>query len=263
MNFRIGCDPELFLQDATGGLHSAIGLIGGTKQEPRPLPCGEGFAVQEDNVALEFNIPAAESKAQLQEYISRVMNTLKKEIRPYNYQFSKLSAALFPEEDIKHPMAMVFGCDPDFNAWTNGKRNPRPKADDHRLRSAGGHVHVGYQFKQKTDILTLTKLMDLCLAVPSVLMDQGELRKQLYGKAGAFRVKPYGMEYRTLSNFWVAQEDPNYVGWVWDATAQAIQLLESNSLDVDSLEQDILNAVNNNNKETAHHLCRAHNLICL
>jgi len=59
-------------------------------------------------------------------------------------------------------------------------------------------------------------MMDLYLGVPSVLMDKGELRKQLYGKAGAYRMKPYGVEYRTLSNFWIFSDTT--IGWVWDNT---------------------------------------------
>ncbi len=45
--------------------------------------------------------------------------------------------------------------------------------------------------------------MDAVLGIPAILLDDGLLRKQLYGKAGAFRPKEYGVEYRSLSNFWV------------------------------------------------------------
>ena len=52
----VGCDPELFLEDTAGMVVSAVGLIGGTKREPRKIR-EDGCAVQEDNVAVEFCIP--------------------------------------------------------------------------------------------------------------------------------------------------------------------------------------------------------------
>ena len=69
--FTIGCDPEFFLTDALGGFISAIDLVGGTKHDPRPLhDLGEGFNVQEDNVAVEFGVPPAKNQ---DEWIANVV----------------------------------------------------------------------------------------------------------------------------------------------------------------------------------------------
>ena len=93
---------------------------------------------------------------------------------------------------------------------------------------------------------------DLFLGVPSVLMDEGELRKQLYGKAGAFRPKPYGVEYRTLSNFWVF--DPKLVGWVHDQVGRA--LTEAPEIDGEAIQA----CINNNDKQLAKSLISTYNL---
>ena len=49
--------------------------------------------------------------------------------------------------------------------------------------------------------------MDFFLGLPSVLYDADTERRKLYGKAGAMRYKPYGVEYRTLSNAWLKNKN--------------------------------------------------------
>lgn len=255
--FKIGCDPELFMQDAAGGFISAIGRIGGSKHAPIPLvDLGDGFAVQEDNVAVEFNIPAAESVEEFQLNVNKVIKFLSDGIMTQGLHFADVSAVSFPEEQLLDPRALEFGCDPDFCAWT-GRKNPRPKTEDKNLRSCGGHVHVGYQFADKQQAMECIKAMDVFLGIPSVLMDEGELRKNLYGKWGAFRFKPYGVEYRTLSNFWVF--DNKLIKWVWDGTARALDAVR-NGMSFDNDKELIRHAINNNDKITAANLVGKYNL---
>jgi Phage phiEco32-like COOH.NH2 ligase-type 2 len=156
---------------------------------------------------------------------------------------------VFDKDQMDHPNAHVFGCEPDFNAWTL-KANPSPQPPHPFMRSAGGHIHV----ETKEDPVEVVRAMDVYLGVPSVLMDEGEDRKQLYGTAGAHRIKPYGVEYRTLSNFWIFEK--KYVDWVWAQTERSIA-----NLGVADRYQDlILEAINNNNKEVAQELVKELNL---
>lgn len=255
-NFKIGCDPEIFVGNDTG-YKSIIGTIGGTKDFPRPLEIGEGFAVQEDNVALEFNIPAASTR---DEFIERVvtardfLDTLMRD--SFGLQLMKASATYFPKEELLDPRALEFGCDPDYNVWTR-KRNPRPKADDATLRSCGGHVHVGYDFADREQSLSMIRAMDYHLGVASTLVDDGDLRKKLYGKPGAFRFKPYGVEYRVLSNFWVF--DPKLIGWVYDNTSTALDAVLSGETFME-FGDEINNIINNNDKDSASKFVKAHNI---
>jgi len=252
--FTIGADPEVFLVNKENVLVSAIDKVGGSKHFPRPLPIGKGFAVQEDNVALEYNIPAAENKQQFIDNITLVMQYLSDEISVHNLTFSKLSAAAFPVSELLDPRAMEFGCDPDFNAWKDGAINPKPKADDHTLRSCGGHVHLGYEFADKDHIIKTVKLLDLYLAIPSLFMDDGDLRRKLYGAPGAYRRKSFGLEYRVLSNFWVF--NPDYIGWVYDNVGLALE----SSIDPDKYSIPIQKAINENNKDIASSLIKQFNI---
>lgn len=256
MKFLIGCDPEIFVGDKNG-VKSIIGKVGGTKEHPLALPIGEGFAVQEDNVAMEFNIPPASSRG---EFIGRVgsavefLSTLVND--KYGYHLVKESAMNFPESELDDPRALTFGCDPDFNAWTGG-RNPRPHTDDRTLRSCGGHIHVGVNGWDKKGKIHGVQAMDLFLAIPSVFMDNGVKRKKLYGKGGAWRDKPYGFEYRVLSNYWVF--NPELTGWVYDNTNRALDAVTA-GMDLSSDSQIIQEAINTNNKELAMSLVNRYNL---
>lgn len=255
--YTCGADPEVFLADAADSLVSVIDKIGGTKHNPRPLPLGEGFAVQEDNVACEYNIPPAASEEEFSSNIEKAMSFLQDFFkRQHGLKFINLSAAEFPADQLVDHRAQEFGCDPDFNAWT-GRRNPRPKAASALLRSAGGHVHIGCDLKTNTDKRKLIRAMDFYVGVGSVLMDSGDLRKQLYGKAGAFRYKPFGVEYRTLSNFWVF--DKKYCGWVWRNTGRALDAVQDMSF-IDAERANILEAINNNNKAVAEQLVARYDL---
>ncbi len=258
MSFTLGADPEIFLVDAANSLVSAVGKIGGTKQEPRPLPIGPGFAVQEDNVAVEYNIPPSATVNEFNSNIDHIMQFLSHEVSNMGLKFTQLSAASFPLLELMDPRAREFGCDPDFDAWRMGKRNPRPKSTDDTLRTCGGHLHIGHMFPDEKEAMRFIRFMDMCAGVPSVLLDDGERRREMYGKRGAFRFKPYGVEYRSLSNFWIFT--PEGRQWAWNATAMAMDAWQNNKIDVDSEDKAVALAINKNNKDVARSLVDKYNL---
>ena len=242
---RLGADPEVFLWNPlTKSLQSSIGLIGAGKWNPKQIDgLPKGFTLQEDNVSLEFGIPPAATREEFVKHIKTVMKGGLSNLP--GLSFSKLSCAVFPADQLQHPMAREFGCEPDYNAWT-GKKNPKPSSPNPFLRSAGGHVHV----ETTLDPKLVGRALDLFLGVPSVLMDKGEERKKLYGSAGAIRFKPYGLEYRTLSNFWIFKD--KLIRWVWDGVEQALETIPK--IDIDGWETDIVECINTNDKEIAEDL---------
>lgn len=197
----VGADPELFLIDAHGKFISSIGLIGGSKRMPRDI--GEGCAVQEDNVAVEFNIPPCDSANKFVSSLNYSLENLMKHAGNKGLFLSITASKSFDEDQLSHPRARVFGCDPDFNCWTK-EENEAPKAKNPNLRSAGGHVHIG---AEKLDKIQLARWCDVTMGLHSVLEDDDVERRLLYGKAGSFRPKSYGIEYRTLSNYWLRTPD--------------------------------------------------------
>lgn len=242
---RLGSDPEVFLINQAGLHVSAIGFINASKWDPLQIPDMEkGFTLQEDNVSLEYGIPPASTAKEFAAHITAVMEK-SREYFPNNLTFSKLSCTIFDRSQMLNPRAHVFGCEPDFNAWTKSE-NKSPSPPHMFMRSAGGHVHI----ETKEDPIAVIRAMDLFAGVPSVLMDEGVERRQMYGSAGAHRVKSYGVEYRTLSNFWIFEE--HYKEWVWRAAERALTNLNV----ADQYESLILDSINNNNKSAAEFLCK-------
>lgn len=239
--FTIGCDPEIFLKDQHNNFKSVIGLLGGDKWVPRKLS-EVGHACLEDNVAVEFNIPPCDSFESFAAEVKRTMEMVK-EILPANLHYDQSSAISFPETELACDAAWVFGCEPDYNAWTM-EENPKPHADDKNLRSAGGHIHVGSDLA-KTSPIEVVRAMDLFLGVPSVTLDEGTLRRKLYGGAGAFRPKDYGVEYRTLSNFWIFKDE--LIHWAYQGTQRALDFVHSGKEIPEEHGNLIKECINNNN----------------
>lgn len=261
---KVGADIEVFLREKeTKKPIPVVGLLGGTKANPRPIDGGEGFAVQEDNVMAEFNIPPAQSGKDFSNNIGYVLAYLTGFFANKGLEINIQGSEVFQPEQLGNPQARTFGCDPDFCAWTMEENeidsfNPKLRT----LRTAGGHVHVGFNRidgKALTleEIILLVKLLDLHLSVPSVFVDKDLRRKEFYGKAGAFRLKPYGVEYRTMSNFWC--ENDFYRGWVYEAVRTCIKQLSWGNHWEKKFEQHrdlILSAINNNDERAASRIVR-------
>jgi len=236
---RLGSDPEMFLVNQQGKFIAINGFINAGKENPMQIPdMPPGFTLQEDNVALEYGIPPAATSQEFIAHIQSVMDASKRWL-PADVSFSKISCTIFEDDQLQHPMSRVFGCEPDYCAYTR-KPNPKPRPSHRGMRSAGGHIHV----ETEASKLSVVKAMDKFLGVPSVLMDDGKERKKLYGKAGAFRPKAYGVEYRTLSNFWVFE--PKLIDWVWRNTERAL-----NNLHDDGMGEIIRECIDNNDEKLA------------
>lgn len=252
---RLGADPEVFLRDQSDNLVSALGRVGGCKFEPKQLEhFPKGYTVQEDNVAIEFGIPPAKTCAGFVNSIHRVMRGGLSIVEPQGLSFTHLSAAVFPKKELKHPLAHQFGCEPDFDVWAM-KENDKPKPPVPEFRCAGGHVHM----ETKEDPVQMGRACDLFMAIPSLIMDKaGGDRRKFYGKPGAIRFKPYGLEYRVLSNFWVFKK--KYIEWVWNTAHRAEEFVKTGN-EIPAAVPDIILS---NNQQLAHYMVKEYDLdVCL
>lgn len=257
-NPRFGADPELFLSTPEGKFISSIDRVGGTKMHPRPID-DEGAAVQEDNVAVEFNITPSATKESFIRALNRPLDYLKDYAKEMGLTLAIVPSARFDKDQLEDPRALQFGCEPDYNAWT-GKRNPRPRAlgENWNLRTCGGHVHIGWENSQDEEALALIRACDLFIGIPSVKMDADNLRRILYGKAGAHRRKVYGVEYRAVSNFWIQSEE--LMGWCFEQAQRAVTFTNERGILDSEVADYIASAINEGDQKAADKLIERYSL---
>ena len=223
MKILLGSDPEMFVYK-DGEAISAHGMVDGTKDNPLLVKNG---AVQVDGMALEYNTnPASNLNAWERNHVT-VQQQLQDMIDE-KLEIKATPTAFFSDEVFKKTPknALVLGCEPDYNAYT-GVENIPPNAKV-KFRTGAGHIHIGWTKGEdindpfhRAECEALVKSLDYHLGMPSLLIDGDAKRRELYGKAGAYRPKEYGLEYRTLSNFWIA--NAKLRKWVWDTTILAIK----------------------------------------
>lgn len=209
---KIGCDPEGFLWDA-GKFISADGLFPGTKEEPHPLDKG---AVQVDGLALEFNIIPAETEEEFDKNISTVLAQIDEMVAKVDKKLRLVFRPIAKFDEVWKTIpdtSKVLGCDPDYNVTGQVNPNPSEKLQNTPIRTAAGHVHIGYtEGKERGDD---HHFADCCFIAeqfhrskifqPKVADEFTRL--EYYGNNGAFRPKSYGVELRSPSNLWVPSSE--------------------------------------------------------
>jgi hypothetical protein len=225
--FHYGCDPELFL--SSGG-H----IVGAERFIPREGLSGHnGIASNKavlDGVQVELHPAPMACREQLGQCLASSFRTLKGHLKKHKYdaQVSFQGVVEVPKEELERlsAAARTLGCAPSQNIHGSPSIALSEITAEYRVRSAGGHIHIGlpktkgvgydswkgtYKVPPAPDrdhfpADRLVPLLDILVGNTCVLLDrdpQQVERRKVYGRAGEYREPPHGIEYRTLSNFWL------------------------------------------------------------
>ena len=260
--FKLGTDPEVFVQDRkTKQFVGAHGMLKGTKVHPQKL--GFGIKGQVDGMALEFNTCPQGLSGNFAHVVARGKDVLNIVAGKVGCRIVVQSTVEFDEEvwAATPDMFKVLGCEQDYNAWTMKVNDPpNPEVT---YRTGGGHLHTGWGRDFEIDDAfrrvcgAYVREQDATNGVASVLYDGDVGRRELYGKAGAFRPKSYGVEYRTLSNSWVRNKELSK--YVADRSFQAaMNMMEGVLMQTPEVES----IINDNKVEEAKYFLK-HNKISL
>jgi hypothetical protein len=211
-NVLIGSDVEFFAGASNGKIASAEGFIPGTKKEPfRFNPKIPGFATQLDNILAEGNIPPCKSVYEFATNMEILRAHIDQVLGKHKLHSIAQADADVPEKYLQTENAKEFGCDTSYNCWT---LEPEPVTPTQpTLRTAGFHIHIGYDNPSKELNIALARALDISLGLSTVGYEPASKRRELgYGRAGNFRHQPHGVEYRVLSSWWA--RDSSHISWV-------------------------------------------------
>lgn len=209
-----GCDPEIFLTrgDKVIGAERVIpeaGLVVPSHDSYYKMVDQGRKGLVLDGVQVELNPKPSTCRGILGNELSAAFKTLKKHLATMDgisASFRQVVEVDAKELEGLSEKAKALGCAPSRNIYDSGAR-VNMDGSTNGLRSAGGHIHLGLTsstvFKERERLVVL---MDILVGNTAVLMDRNPLnakRRTQYGRAGEHRLPAHGLEYRTLSNFWL------------------------------------------------------------
>ena len=213
---QIGSDVECFLRNSSDQIVNASDQIKYTKFDPYKK---QKIKIYYDNVLAEFNIPPCNNGKEFLTNITNGLYLLGKLANPYKIDLT--AAAIIDESMSQDSNAIENGCSDESNAYTlkfNTEIENFIKTS--RFRTCGGHIHIGTGDNNLLDPVIkplFVYMLDLFLGIPSVILDKDITqinRRQAFGKAGSYRSKSYGLEYRVLSSWWISK--PEYTALVYN-----------------------------------------------
>jgi len=249
-NWQIGSDVEFFLQDInTKKIVTAENIIKGTKKDPFYFePNNNYYATSLDCVLAEGNIPPCKTEGEFYSAMNHLIKYINNFI-PNQLQTLAIPVAELDEDQLQSETACTFGCASSLDCWTLKEVRPFPKGD--RYRSAGTHLHIGYEEPNFKTNINIIRAMDLYLGIPSVLIEPKNKRKEVgYGLAGNMRQTRWGAEYRVLSSYFASNE--KLIKWCFRNTEAAINFVnDEKSSIIENLGKEISHIINNNDVELA------------
>lgn len=205
----VGGDPEVFVE-AGGVVIPAWSFL-----PDKAHRWGDCFW---DGVQAEFVFPPRSCHEIVVYDIYNRLNTVRDLARKVNPKAKLSSKCVFDLPDSILESAtdeqIALGCAPSLNVY-----GETPLAVDGRLvpiRSAGCHIHQGLGPMDETVAAPIVKAMDALAGVCMTAALEGledPRRRQLYGKAGEYRLPVHGLEYRVLSSSVLASPTLTYLAF--------------------------------------------------
>lgn len=218
-NVLLGCDPEFFfiqkgkvigsekIIDIENGLQvTELKTKMGSTQREKP----SRFIV--DGVQAEINPRPDNCRARLGNELSMCFKELDKKLKrnpSISVTFDQTVKVSKAELKSLSPKSRTFGCSPSLNVDIKNMGYIAVDPAKYFYRSAGGHIHLGrYQGNDRAfeNHERLVNILDIIVGNTCVMLDRdkgNKERRKVYGRAGEYRLPPHGLEYRTLSNFWL------------------------------------------------------------
>ena len=201
----VGCDPEIFIKHEDNTPAEAAELLDG-KQIRKNAYADAGPAVVEDGIQLELHPNPSHCRAFVVNDVAALITNAHQKLKAKGLKPVEESHIKLTEKELEKMTkeAQKLGCKPSNNLYGASALKVTKQALLNRF--AGGHIHLSLKNFQAEPIV---EAMDRLLGNTSVMIDTGEeqrLRRKFYGRAGEYRLPAWGLEYRTLSNYWLRHQ---------------------------------------------------------
>ena len=288
----LGCDPEFFFskEGKVIGSEKIIKKTGIRASRGLISDADDGKIIR-DGVQAELNPKSSTCRESLASNIKTCFIQILSNL-PDGTKVNMSQMVRVPKDefDSLSDDSKKFGCAESFNCYSKKKNTFKIDPKVNRSRSAGGHIHMGIpkqtirrkyghesdeQYERDIDYglranqvydalhnpeITVP-IMDLIVGNTCVLLDKGpnaKKRRKVYGRAGEHRKPKYGLEYRTLSNFWL--KSYQLMSFVFGMSRFAVNIVAYSTKECDYVAEllervdmeDVKKAINNNDFDLAY-----------
>jgi len=175
---------------------------------------GDNFILIEDGLAFEVPIEPAAEPSELCANISAGLRAAYQVGHNIGAELIASPLVYFDEGYLKSQAELtVLGCSPDESVYDlDNVCMPAQDPTKTTWRTGGGHIHFSIKgmLGNFPMIQAFVMVCDATLGIADVVLEHGSLgkkRREMYGQPGKFRIQPWGVEYRTPSNVWVAHPE--------------------------------------------------------
>lgn len=273
MNLDMGGDPEFFIEKNGKIVPAEIierkypEIFVRTQKNRYGLKRYQTHLIK-DGIALEMNFIPSFCREIVAGRVYSGFEKLSPLLRD-GYKVSKKSYIKIPKRYMESLNfdSLNFGCKPSNNVYIGNNLRPEENPFNFPYRSAGGHIHFGFTNATQIQQQALTerknlliKGLDVVVGNTAVLIDKDIInkeRRKVYGKAGEYRDTSYGIEYRTLSNFWLWSE--SLMSLIFGLAREVVYMVADDNENLINellklVDQDrVREAIDTNNVEMAYH----------
>lgn len=199
VDLLIGMDAEFFLKNDKGRYIAAARVIPGLKHAPHKLDNG---VCHPDGLSLEVGAPPADTPEGMVENLFTVLDEVtEKYLKPNGCTIAYACTIEHSQCEGVQPEDLEFGCGVELmaNSSVEGMFRSNTATQD-KFRHSGFHIHLGFTSGLEQNAFTFLDTRRLIQALDKLFVNlqTSPDRARQYGGNGAFRIKPYGIEYRMM-----------------------------------------------------------------
>jgi hypothetical protein len=231
-SLQYGSDPELFATYKDGDREfvyppsalekfDGVKRLGGDDKHPVFIENAD-YRIIMDGVAFEINLKQPHHNLKVfYEMLQTASEHLEDFLGKYGYNVVRKPVVAFDynrfwtkelSKDATFMQGIIFGCDPDKDAFNVDWLATVLDVAQHPFRYGGGHIHISGDEDISKYPLPFVRLLAVTVGNFCILNsphpELEQMRAKYYGKPGKYRIQQYpngteGVEYRTPSNSWL------------------------------------------------------------